>query len=150
MQLRKEITGEGLLWSLPFQGLLNISLSNLLILSFEDMVEDLEREVRKIAEYLEIQLTEEKLTRIVDMCGFTAMKKNDSVNMTTFASANPDKTKSFIRKGKVCSVNLIQHMNYNYIQSHQLLRQCKCIIITYYNARRSSCLSARKKISLRS
>ena len=104
------------------------------------MVEDLEREVRKIAEYLEIQLTEEKLTRIVEMCGFTAMKKNDSVNMTTFASANPDKTKSFIRKGKVCSVNLIQHMNYNYIFNPTI-----CIIT--YNRRRSLFVCPKKNFT---
>ena len=51
-------------------------LPNLLFLHYADMLEDLEREVRRIAAFLEMDLPEEAYAEIAERCRFENVKKN--------------------------------------------------------------------------
>lgn len=53
-----------------------------LFLKFEDMIQDLPREVRKVATFLNKTLTEEQIQRIADHCSFKSMKDNPATNFS--------------------------------------------------------------------
>lgn len=72
---------------------------NILYVTYEDMSEDLAREVRRIAAFLGIELSDEKLDWIVNGSGFETMQKNNRTNYTWFPGTDPNL--KFIRKGKV-------------------------------------------------
>lgn len=74
---------------------------NLLILCYEDMVEDLEREVRKIVSFLGLEMSEEALLNVVERSTFSSMKKNDKVNKMATGASTLQHGREFIRKGKV-------------------------------------------------
>ncbi|XP_054849080.1 sulfotransferase 1C2-like [Eublepharis macularius] len=73
-----------------------------LYLFYEDMKEDLAREIRKVAEFLGIELPEPVLNRIVQHTTFDNMKTNPMANYSTIPPSFMDPTVStFMRKGTV-------------------------------------------------
>jgi len=72
------------------------SRDNILFLTFEDLIEDTERELRKIVSFLGLHVDEERIAHALQQGAFDNMKKSDSVNQSRFSG-----NKDFIRKGKV-------------------------------------------------
>ena len=71
---------------------------NILVLSYEDLVEDCEREVRKIAKFLGVEVTQERLERVLHEGNIDTMRGNSAVNYSAHLDVN---TTPFIRKGRV-------------------------------------------------
>ena len=74
---------------------------NILFLTYEDMVEDLKREVLKIVEFLGLECSEEKIDGVVSSSLFDSMSKNPKVNYSWRDGDKKDPDSKFIRKGKV-------------------------------------------------
>jgi len=74
---------------------------NILILTFEDMVEDLRREIKRIGTFLSVNLDNNKLEEIVTSGMFSAMQKNPKVNYSWFEGNIIEGKSTFMRKGKV-------------------------------------------------
>jgi len=73
----------------------NAETQNLLLLKFEDIVINMEGEVKKIAEFLDEVLSEEQLAIIVHNCSFKSMSKEGADNaMGSYAP-------KFFRKGEI-------------------------------------------------
>ncbi|XP_006027569.1 sulfotransferase 1 family member D1-like [Alligator sinensis] len=72
----------------------------ILYLFYEDMKEDPECEIRKVFHFLEKDLKEEVLKKILQHTSFQEMKKNPTTNYTMMASSGMDHNVSpFMRKG---------------------------------------------------
>ena len=54
--------------------------SNILYITYEDMTEDLKRETKRISQFLNVNLEDEKLELICNNSTFSAMQKNDKTN----------------------------------------------------------------------
>jgi len=76
---------------------------NILFLTYEDMVEDLKREVLKIVQFLGLQCSDEKIDNVVSSGMFDSMSKNPTVNYSWRDGIAKDPNSKFIRKGKVGS-----------------------------------------------
>jgi len=74
---------------------------NIHFLTYERLSENFEREVKAIANFLNIQLSEEKMKIIKGESSFDAMKNSDRVNFKDPDERIKKKNTSFIRKGKV-------------------------------------------------
>ena len=72
------------------------STRNMLVLRFEDMKEDLPREIRKIAEFIGVEAKEELVQRIAEKTDFSYMKNDITCNYSHFY-----KHSEFMRCGKV-------------------------------------------------
>ena len=64
-------------------------------------MEDLKREVSRIAEFLKLDCSEEKIEKIVGSSMFDSMSKNGKVNYSWSDEAVKNPDAKFIRKGKV-------------------------------------------------
>lgn len=76
---------------------------NLLFLKYEDLVNDLEGTLRKIIDFCELKIPEERMPEIVRRCSFAFMKEHESkFDYATELMVERGMTPStFIRKGKV-------------------------------------------------
>jgi hypothetical protein len=76
---------------------------NMLFLYYEDMVRDLEGAVRKIIDFLELKIPEERIPEILHRCSFAFMKEHESkFDYATECLLDQGVTPgTFIRKGKV-------------------------------------------------
>ena len=72
---------------------------NILFLTYEDMVENLTNELKRIAIFLNYDLGEDKFKQILANSTVTSMQNNDKVNYTWVLTKDP--TMNFIRKGTV-------------------------------------------------
>lgn len=75
--------------------------NNILILCYEDMIEDPAREVLKVVKFLGISLTDEDVEDIVESTSFESMKSNPNTNYSqwdTFGIRDRNES-SFMRKG---------------------------------------------------
>jgi hypothetical protein len=75
---------------------------NVLFLSYEGMLADLEGTVRQVARFLEIPVREEDMPRILEQCSFESMKRNEAKFDPRLQWAVAD-TPGFIRQGKAGS-----------------------------------------------
>ncbi|KAL4220600.1 Sulfotransferase 1C2 [Mactra antiquata] len=73
---------------------------NVKIFFYEDMKEDLAREVEKMCQFLNKPLSREIITKIANHCQFESMKKNPMTNHLDVYSIN-SKVSPFLRKGTV-------------------------------------------------
>ncbi|GFO43026.1 sulfotransferase [Plakobranchus ocellatus] len=75
---------------------------NFLLLCYEDLQADLDKNVRIVAEFLGKSLTDEQVARIVKHCSFDSMKNNDTVNYEWLKDRGIARGEtSFFRSGKV-------------------------------------------------
>ncbi|NP_001087552.1 sulfotransferase family 1A member 1 S homeolog [Xenopus laevis] len=75
---------------------------DVLYLFYEDMLEDLTREIRKVVKFMGKDLSKELVEKIASLTSFKAMKENKNSNYTTVPSSVMDHSISpFMRKG-VC------------------------------------------------
>ncbi|KAM4723094.1 uncharacterized protein WCC33_009314 [Rhinophrynus dorsalis] len=73
---------------------------NILYIHYEDLKEDPKREIKKIVHFLERDLSEEVVDKIVHHTSFKEMKNNNMVNYKTIPNELMDQTTStFMRKG---------------------------------------------------
>ncbi|XP_027144481.1 cytosolic sulfotransferase 3 isoform X2 [Larimichthys crocea] len=77
------------------------SYSKLHFMFYEDMIEDIGREMDKLCSFLGLSPSAEEKERIIDSVQFDEMKTNDMVNFSGFVKQMNFKVSSFIRKGKV-------------------------------------------------
>ena len=104
----------------------------ILFLTYEDMVEDLSREVKRICKFLEIDKSAEELEKIVSSSLFNSMSKNSFVNYTWRDGVVKDKNIKFLRKGKryVClSVSLSLSL---YVSLYLSLSLCISVYLSLY------------------
>ncbi|KAJ8284295.1 hypothetical protein COCON_G00031450 [Conger conger] len=75
---------------------------NILYLFYEDMKENLQREVERIKQYLDLSVTDDVIARIVAHTSFEVMKENPMANYS-FIPKNvfDDSISAFMRKGEV-------------------------------------------------
>ncbi|XP_054848483.1 sulfotransferase 1B1-like isoform X2 [Eublepharis macularius] len=74
----------------------------ILYLFYEDMKEDLAREIRRVKDFLEVDLPEAIVQKIAHHTSFQVMKDNPMTNFENVPSTIFDRTKSsFMRKGEV-------------------------------------------------
>jgi len=74
---------------------------NVLLLSYEDMVENLGREVQRISEFLCVDLSEEAVAEIASSGSFSSMKQSTKLNYSWLEGTAILGKSNFIRKGKV-------------------------------------------------
>ncbi|XP_077359111.1 sulfotransferase 1 family member D1-like [Festucalex cinctus] len=75
---------------------------NILFLFYEDMKENPRREVEQIMKYLDLSLSDDVISRIVELTTFENMKENPMVNYTFIPKTVFDQSISrFMRKGDV-------------------------------------------------
>lgn len=74
---------------------------NILFLKYEDMKKDLPSTIRKIAEFLEKQLTTEMVELIAEQCTFGAMKSNPATDFHQIEAVYKPDAPRFMRKGKI-------------------------------------------------
>lgn len=75
---------------------------NLFWLYYEDMIEDLPRELKRLDHFLGTGLTQDQLTKLAQHGSFSSMKKNPCTNFTLSHSLSDNrftKEKNFVRKG---------------------------------------------------
>ncbi|XP_070579733.1 sulfotransferase 1E1-like [Ptychodera flava] len=76
---------------------------NVLFLKYEDMFQDLESNVRKIAKFLDLQLTDDVVKKISDHCTIGNMKKNKMATKSNYCETTTNVTAEegspFVRKG---------------------------------------------------
>ncbi|XP_028332319.1 sulfotransferase family 2, cytosolic sulfotransferase 2 isoform X2 [Gouania willdenowi] len=73
---------------------------NILYVSYEEMIKDLQGSVSRMAEFLNKPLDVEVMEKIAERCSFKNMKQNDMSNYSLVPSEFMDQTKSaFLRKG---------------------------------------------------
>ena len=63
------------------------------------MIKSLEQQIRRISDFLGLNVSSEVLSQIASQTKFEAMKKNPAANMHWVDKFRDDKTDSFIRKG---------------------------------------------------
>ena len=73
---------------------------NLLVVKYEDLHKDMSGTLRKLAEFLEVELSDEKIQAIADHVSFDSMKDSKSVNKCKHPGFNHE-VSPFMRKGKV-------------------------------------------------
>ncbi|XP_077979568.1 sulfotransferase 1A1-like [Glandiceps talaboti] len=78
---------------------------NVLFLKYEDMIRDLKTSVLDIAQFLNVQLSDEAAGRIAEHCSFGSMKKNKLAVRSNFCTSMlnvvPEEQSPFVRKGGV-------------------------------------------------
>ncbi|XP_054624766.1 sulfotransferase 1 family member D1-like [Dunckerocampus dactyliophorus] len=75
---------------------------NILYLFYEDMKENPRREVERIMRYLDLSLSDDVISRIVELTSFEIMKENPTTNYTFMSMPILDHSLStFMRKGEV-------------------------------------------------
>lgn len=75
---------------------------NVLVVSYETMVADLEGTIRQVARFLGIELREEDMPRILERCSFEFMKRHQEQFDPRLQAVLPD-NQGFIRQGKAGS-----------------------------------------------
>ncbi|XP_062609824.1 sulfotransferase 4A1-like [Saccostrea cucullata] len=76
---------------------------NVLFLTYEDLKMDLERSIKRVAIFLQRDLSKEDIQRIAKHCSFVEMKKNPAVNhqwLTDLKYRNPTGAE-FLREGRI-------------------------------------------------
>ena len=73
------------------------SRKNILFLTYEDLKEDTEREIRKISEFLGLSLDEERIGHTLNESRFEHMKNSNNLNLSWLTGGSSE----YIRKGQV-------------------------------------------------
>eukprot|EP01095_Lingulamoeba_sp_RSL-Kostka_P017534 TRINITY_DN917_c0_g2_i1.p1 TRINITY_DN917_c0_g2~~TRINITY_DN917_c0_g2_i1.p1 ORF type:complete len:192 (+),score=51.64 TRINITY_DN917_c0_g2_i1:188-763(+) len=73
---------------------------NVLFLFYEDMKNDIRTEIKKIIDFLGIEVTDERIDHVIQRTTFNSMKNDPKTNQTDYKARNLDKPK-FMRKGEI-------------------------------------------------
>ena len=80
----------------------NRSKYNVLLVRYEDLLKDFSGSVKKMADFLEVELSEEQIATIAEHVHFDSMQKNDNINKSWMNKTILDQSISqYIRKGEV-------------------------------------------------
>lgn len=71
-----------------------------LFVKFEDMKQNLHEQVQQIIKFIDIELSEEQIQRVIDHCSFNSMKANKMTNRDIGWLFDQNVSK-FMRKGEV-------------------------------------------------
>jgi hypothetical protein len=74
--------------------------SNVLFCKYEEMKDDLPKQIRRVADYLDFQLDPEQMEKVVEHCTFDSMKNNKMANRDKVWLFD-QKISKFMRKGQV-------------------------------------------------
>ncbi|KAJ7984462.1 hypothetical protein DPEC_G00355080 [Dallia pectoralis] len=74
---------------------------NILYLFYEDMQENPRREVERIMHYLDLSLSDDVISRIVELTSFKSMKENPMANYSSMPDIFDQSISPFMRKGVV-------------------------------------------------
>ena len=74
---------------------------NILFLSYEDLSEDTEREIRKIAKFLGLTVDQDVIDKVLKKGKFENMQQDKTCNYEWFLREGAGAGEGFIRKGKV-------------------------------------------------
>ena len=72
----------------------------ILTLTYEEMISDIRKVIRRVADFLQINVNEEHVEWVVEKTSFNSMKNNRTVNYTEYPNMDQSVC-SFIRKGQV-------------------------------------------------
>lgn len=73
---------------------------NFLFLTYEEMKRDLRKTAEKVAEFLEKQIPEKEMDKLMEHLSFQKMKQNPTCNMDAIVTAVGAQEGSFMRKGQ--------------------------------------------------
>lgn len=73
------------------------------LVSYESLQKDMKSEVRKMAKFLEKDVSENQIDAIVEHCSFSSMSSNENTDFSEFNKAGlmDFKVSKFMRKGQV-------------------------------------------------
>ena len=74
------------------------SRNNIMFVTYEDLKEDTEREIRRIVQFLGLSLDEERIAETLKQSGFKHMQKSDNLN---YSWVTEGLKCGFVRKGQV-------------------------------------------------
>ena len=74
---------------------------NILFLTYEDRMKDLSGEIKKIADFIDADLSSHEMSKVVELAAFEKMKKDDRVNQSWRKNYVKDGEPMFLRKGVV-------------------------------------------------
>ncbi|KAK2165455.1 hypothetical protein LSH36_50g07041 [Paralvinella palmiformis] len=75
--------------------------TNVLFVKYEDMIEDLYREVMRVAQFLSKDVTADNIRDVADKCTFKRMQENPMATYDGLHESIDTKKTSFLRRGKV-------------------------------------------------
>ena len=78
----------------------NKNRENILFVKYEDMLQDLPKEMKRISQFLELDVTEKTFNTILQDASFGSMRKNPNTNYDNTKIIKADISK-FIRSGRV-------------------------------------------------
>ena len=77
-------------------------IKNVLMLKFEDMKKGLHKAVLQVSSFMDTSLSSEKITKIIDLCSFEKMRKDNTANWPWIKEfCDEDRNPIMIRKGIV-------------------------------------------------
>ena len=94
---KKDVAEFGLWEDHYLEWLGQTSRKNILFLTYEDMKENSQREIRKMSEFLGLSVDEQRITDTLNKSRFEHMRNSDNLNMSWHLGGSKD----FIRKGNV-------------------------------------------------
>ena len=94
---KKDVAEFGLWEDHNLEWLGQTSRKNILFLTYEDMKENSEREIRKMSEFLGLFVDEQRITDTLNKSRFEYMRNSDNLNLSWHLRGSKD----FIRKGNV-------------------------------------------------
>ena len=99
MQAVKLVNGDQVDWIMSWWN--NRHHDNILVVMYEDMVDDLSREMQKIVKFLKIEVTDDHFEKVLKSATFEYMQQDSATNYTLKNKLFDQGTYKFIRSGKI-------------------------------------------------
>jgi hypothetical protein len=95
----KQLHGDQVDWIMSW--LNNRHYANILVVMYEDMVDDLSREMQKIVKFLKIEITADHFEKVLKSATLEYMRQDSATNYTLMNKLFDQSTFKFIRSGKI-------------------------------------------------